>query len=410
MDNKLTLIELRGNKDSDKSLILFDYWRYCEIATVVFVIMSLISATIDYEINFSPYRTYNNCYEEYNENLNLRWITFSTSFASIFFVVLGTYSQYKWEDYLYITDPRCRPFKNERYYLKPIFEILLLLIFPYSGVKSTSFLAYGLKEGWVDICYSISELLFSVMWLRFYFILKVVLSYSDYVSHVAKRFAIENQVKSGFIFAFKCMFNTDPLKMIVFFIGIPAIIVIGMMTRVFERPLIFLSLQDWVNPITAVWFSYSTMMLGVYGDFYPLSTYGRLVNVVAYIIGTLFFVLIFVNMQNQAFLTKRQRRAFNDISLMNDAANVIKYSISYYGSVKNYEISMIPKARLLQEKMRIFKENKIELYNMTRQRELDVVQLRVSMRKCRKIMSRIYSKMEITTRLINAKIESSNNF
>ena len=112
-----------------------------------------------------------------------------------------------------------------------------------------------------------------------------------------------------------------------------------MITRIYERPLIFLSKQDWVNPVTAIWFSYSTMMLGVYGDYYPLSVYGRIVNLVAYIIGTLFFAMIFSNMENQIYLTNKQRKAFNDISLMNEAANIIKSSFKYMLSIRKNENS-----------------------------------------------------------------------
>ena len=103
---KSTLIELGANKKTDKSLILFVFWRRCEIGVAFFVVLSLISSAIDYEINFSPYRDYGNCMEEYNEISNLRWMTFASSMSAIALVLIGTYSQYLWEDYLYITDFR----------------------------------------------------------------------------------------------------------------------------------------------------------------------------------------------------------------------------------------------------------------------------------------------------------------
>ena len=402
-----TLLELKSSKDSDKSLQLFAFWRYSEIATVFFVVLSLISSTIDYELNYSSYRTYNNCYEEYTENINLRWLTFSSSIAAIISLLLGTYAFYLWEDYLYITDPRCRPHKFKRNYLKLVLEVLLLSIFPYAHLRYTIYQSYGVNEGFVFICYSIDEILYSIMWFRFYFILKLASSYSPFASHVARRLAIQNNAKTGFVFAFKCMFKSNPMLMIIFFIGIPTIIVIGMITRVYERPLIFLSAQDWVNPITAVWFSYSTMMLGVYGDFYPLSLYGRLTNFVAYMIGTLFFVMIFVNMQNQAFLSKRQRRAFNEISLMNEAADVIKCGMRYYISIKNYQVTIEHNFMEFHEKMVIFKNKRRDLFNMTRQRELDAVELRFSLRKSKKNMDKLYRKLEVVSHLINQKLNSN---
>lgn len=400
---KATLVQIRANESTDRSVNLIRLWKHCEVATAIFVVVSVGASAADYEINFSPYRTYKNCYEEYHEDKNLRWITFGSSLAAILFVLIGAYTKRQWEEYINITDSGFDSQKRKKIHWRTVFEVILLCIFPYFDLRSETFEPYGVNEGFTDICYSLSELLYSIMWLRFYFILKAVSSHSQYVSHVAHRAAIENKVKPGIIFSFKAMFKSNPMAMIVFFIGFPAIIVIGMMMRVYERPLIFLSNQDWVNPITAVWFSYSTMMLGVYGDYFPFSLVGRLVNVVAYLIGTLFFVMIFVNMQNQTYLTKRQHKAFHDISLIPDAANVVKRCIIYNYYRSRHDFKRFRTFHAMKATLAKFKTKRHRLHSMSRQKELDKVELMRSITKSQKLMNRIYTKIGVVQQLIDIK-------
>lgn len=398
-----TLGELGKYKNPKNNKGLFDFWRFCEKATAFFVIISLVSSTIDYEINYSPYRDYRNCYEEYKESATLRWLTFASSVCAIIFVVLGAYSEILWEEYLYSIDPRCRPEVQKRKYRRLAFEIILLMIFPYSNINAQINVPYGIRESYIFICFDLFEILYAIMWIRLYFLVKIYLSYSPYVSHVARRVITENKLKPGLAFTFKCMFKTNPMTMIIFFIGIPCILTLGMMSRVFERPLIFLSNQDWVNPITAVWVSYSTMMIGVYGDYFPLSLFGRLTNVACYLVGTVFFVLILANMEKQAFLSKKQRRAFNDISLMKKAADLIKYSMKYYYLANRnspMKTSIFVKFR---QKLVTFKNKRWDLFDKARQSDLDSVKLKKKLRKMRKNIDKIHEKVEIVSKLLETK-------
>jgi hypothetical protein len=305
-----TFAGLYTNKNTDKSSKLLEFWRFCNVAVAILVLISLLASTISYETNYENGRRNNDCFEQYSSMLLFQWVTFLASIGGIIFVVLGNYTKSLWEEYLVAVDSRFQPFRVKRKYLKLAFEVLLLAIMPYSGLDFHLSEYYGVNEGFLEVCYGISEVLYSLMWLRFYFILKVFLSHPNYVNRVNERITTQCKVKPGLVFTFKSLFKTQPMVMIIFFIGVPSIIVVGMAFRVFERPWIFISNQDWTNPITAVWFSYSTMMLGIYGNYYPLSTYGRIINVVAYLIGTLFFTLIFVNMENQTYLTRKQRKAF----------------------------------------------------------------------------------------------------
>lgn len=400
---KSTLAEIQDNENTDVSVNLLNLWRNCELGTALFAVFSIFFSTIDYEANFSPYRDYKNCFQEYENDNYFRWITLGCSLAAIVLIFASYYTQYHWEDYLRIIDPTCEFIKNKGFYVKPTLEIALLLIFPYPNVNLEIYEAYGLNTHYIDICYNLFELVYSFMWLRLYFLLKLILNFSPYVGHVARRSTIENRVKYGIVFAFKCLFKSHPMLMIIFCIGLPSIIAIGMMTRIYERPLIKLSNQDWENPIIAIWFSYSSMMLGVYGDYYPLSTLGRTINVISYLIGTLFFVLIFVNMENQTYLTRKQRKAFNDIELMPHAADLIKASIRYCISLKIGGIAKKKALAMMNKKLIKFRFKRKYLLDMPRHRDLDMVVLMRRFRKQKKNMDRIYRKMEEVVHLINKK-------
>lgn len=400
---KSTLTEIQENSSTDKSVNLLQLWRNCELATAFFSILSVISSLIDYEYNFSYYRDYNNCKQTNSEDSDLRWVTFFSSLSAIICVLIGTYTQYQWEDYLFLTDPSCEYEKTKRFFLRPALEIGLLLVFPYPRINFKIYEPYGINSGYIHICYNYFELVYSFMWLRLYFILKIILDFSPYVGHVARRATLENKVKIGIVFAFKCLFKSHPMMMIVFFIGIPSIVACGMMTRTYERPLIDLSKQDWENPIIAIWFSYSSMMLGVYGDNFPLSILGKTSNVFSYIIGTLFFVLIFVNMENQTYLTRKQRKAFNDISIMTEAADTIKFSIKYLIASKIGGSSRIKAMKEFRKRLTKFSHKRKYLLDMPRHRDLDFVDLMRKIRKMRKNMDRVHNKLGIAVQLINKK-------
>lgn len=400
---KSTLAEIQNNEKTDRSVNLLKLWRNCEFGTAFFAVISVFISTIDYETNFSPYRDYHNCNLEYRTDQHLRWISLGCSLAAVVFVMASSYAQYQWEDYLLITDETCKFVKTKRFFIKPLLEVAILIVFPYPYMDLEIYEPYGLNTHYIDICYNLVELIYSIMWLRFYFLVKIILDFSPYVGHVARRATIENRVKYGIVFAFKCMFKSNPMFMIIFTIGFPSIIAAGMMTRVYERPLIKLSKQDWENPIIAIWFSYSSMMLGVYGDFYPLSFLGRTTNVVSYLIGTLFFVLIFVNMENQTYLSRKQRKAFNDIELIPSAANLIKASIRYYISSNIGGLSKKKALDELNKRLLKFRYKRKYLLDMPRQRDLDMIVLMRRFRKQKKNMDRIYRKIEEVVHLINKK-------
>jgi hypothetical protein len=400
---KSTLTEIQENETTDKSVNLLQLWRSSELGAAFFAILSMISATIDYEYNFSPYREYHNCRHGSTEDSDLRWVTCFSSFAGIVFVLLGTYTHYQWEDYILLIDQTSEYKTSKKFLLRPVLEILLFMVFPYPKVNFKVYENHGINEHYIQICYNYSELVYSFMWLRLYFVLKIVLDYSPFVGHVARRATLENRVKNGIAFSFKCLFRSDPMMMIVFFIGIPSIVACGMMTRTYERPLIDLSQQDWENPVIAIWFSYSSMMLGVYGDNYPFSTMGKTTNVFSYIIGTLFFVLIFVNMENQTYLTRKQRKAFNDISITIEAANTIKSSIKFYIASKIGGSSRREALKHFQKNLTQFSHKRKYLLDMPRHRDLDIVDLMRKIRKMRRNMDRVHSKLAVAVQLINKK-------
>ena len=145
------------------------------------------------------------------------------------------------------------------------------------------------------------------------------------------------------------------------------------------------------------------MMIGVYGDYFPLSLFGRLTNVACYLVGTVFFVLILANMEKQAFLSKKQRRAFNDISLMKKAADLIKYSMKYYYLANRnspMKTSIFVKFR---QKLVTFKNKRWDLFDKARQSDLDSVKLKKKLRKMRKNIDKIHEKVGIVSKLLETK-------
>ena len=69
---------------------LFENWRSCEIVSAGFAVLSLVFATLDYELYYSNSRTYSNCSVE--ETLDtFRFLILICSIVALFFLIMRHY-------------------------------------------------------------------------------------------------------------------------------------------------------------------------------------------------------------------------------------------------------------------------------------------------------------------------------
>lgn len=93
-----------------------------------------------------------------------------------------------------------------------MFEILLLLIFPYPGFeyyltfhhRVTKTLQDVINHEVIEYKYFLSDFLFAIMFFRILFGIRAFYNYSIYMDAFSRRLCDENQVNSSTRFVMKC--------------------------------------------------------------------------------------------------------------------------------------------------------------------------------------------------------------
>lgn len=135
---------------------------------------------------------------------------------------------------------------------KRIVEIVVLLVctYPFVTVNFQSPLRYKFRT--YNVCYSLNDFLYYFMFLRFILLYKAVMSFTPYQNHLARSSCLNNNVKANARFAFRCMIFQHPTKVILLLLVIPSVIVLGIMVRIFERPLNDITDIDFGDPLNAI--------------------------------------------------------------------------------------------------------------------------------------------------------------
>lgn len=349
--SKYTLRDLLITKPSDDgvgvSKLLFNEWRSCEMLSAIFAFVGLVVATLDYEFSFSHTRNHENCEENHVNKEFLREIIATTTFASFFFLVQRDNKKAQWEKYLIATEPTImtlicdypvqitRKMKNTLSFSR-IIEIIILFVFPYPYLNIPVYIPYRYHGNTIKICYTLSEFLYIFMVLRLIFLYRAVINYTPYQNHLARSFCLKYNVKANVRFVFKCLVTQHPLNAIVFLLVIPSMIICGSMLRIFERPMMDISHQDFQNPLNAIWCMFAAMSSVGYGDIFPTGYLGRIMAVVGYTLGTVFLSLIIITLQKHADFSTNQSNAFASISKTKSAARTIQAGLLYSICIRNF--------------------------------------------------------------------------
>ena len=403
---------------------LFENWRSCELVAAGFANLALVFATLDYELYFSDDRSHNNCKTKSDLD-TFRYLVVVCSFVGLYFLVLRHYHKSAWKEYLLklegtsmvsktFADEFVKKYKKRARLLKPVFflEIILLVIQPYPGLQTKVYLPFKYQNDYMSTCYTLSELFYCFMFLRLLLLMRAIANYTPYENYVARRYCHRYNVKPNMRFSFKCMMKMYPMPIVIFVIGIPSMIILGCMVRIFERPLIDLSLKEWDDPLNGIWFMFATMSTIGYGDYIPISYYGRTVAVFGYIVGGFIFALIMVSVQKEISLSENQTKAFTTVLLTDRAARTIQAFMKYI--IKKKRLSdQHPNTKKkfvkLKQKIKLFKLKKEELEELHTQNDYEIIQLKKSVKSIREEISEVYRKINILAGLATGKMKGPIN-
>jgi hypothetical protein len=136
--------------------------------------------------------------------------------------------------------------------------------------------------------------MYCIIFLRVYWVWRVYFNYSLWMSEKAYHVCIHCYCKGGKMFAIKAEMKERPFLML-FIIFFSSIVIFGFSLRAIERcydnePIP----QDWESMWNGMWCIIITMTTVGYGDYYPQTTFGRILGVLACLWGNFLISLIVV--------------------------------------------------------------------------------------------------------------------
>ncbi len=172
-------------------------------------------------------------------------------------------------------------------------EVFLSLITPYPFLIGLTYSA-NYPDMDAKVVYYINDLLLCLsMFIRIQIIARFSLTcLTDYMEPRAKRVCSMHGVEASFMYAVKAVMKAKPYS----FLAISLLVSVsipGYCLRIFEKPLIPFSGQNFDYLPNCYWCMIITMTTVGYGDFYPVSQEGRLIAIAVSLWGV-FIVSIFV--------------------------------------------------------------------------------------------------------------------
>jgi hypothetical protein len=192
----------------------------------------------------------------------------------------------------------------------------------------------GLQLG-ISYAYNFNAFISVLSIFKLFFVFRVFTFFSRWCSDTAIAVCNKYKVKAGSHFAIKAEMRKRPLHILSFLLVITTCL-LAFAIRTFEYGVYepkrnnIKGSTDLQSLMNCFWLVIVTMTTVGYGDFYPRSHLGRLVGVLACIIGMLLLSLIVVSLGSISEFTPDEKKAFSklkkllaDDNMENKAANVI---------------------------------------------------------------------------------------
>jgi len=171
------------------------------------------------------------------------------------------------------------------------------------------------------ICIPYSSFLSSLTFIRFYFILKLFKHMTKWTSTSSEHVCDKYVCKADTKFAFKAFQKENPF-FILLVIFVSTCVCFGLCLRTYELywweyKKDFPRYQDWEYILNSMWCIFVSMTSVGYGDYFAKTLAGRLVTIIACIIGNYFVSMMMVFMTQKSGLNENEKKAYNLISRLN---------------------------------------------------------------------------------------------
>jgi len=190
------------------------------------------------------------------------------------------------------------------------------------------------------IVYLLSEILFVLMSVRIYFLIRCVLSYCEFMDAFSKKICRGYGFETGVKFTIKCqiMINPESTVMCIFF---ATVFIFAYLIRIFEMPYFRASKPG--DPVfdsffNAIWFTVITLTTIGYGDISPGTQPGMLLTILLAFWGALLLSLLVVTVSSIFNLDEDQQMALRHLRITRQAAKTILTGLKYYVAKKRMHL------------------------------------------------------------------------
>jgi len=172
-----------------------------------------------------------------------------------------------------------------------IFEIIINMLAPYwffKGIKYTE----EHPDAEVTLTYEFNDLLLCFSFIRLYLPIKLYLYSTEFINPRSHRVCRANGCEASSLFAIKCLVQQRPYAMLISSLML-SVVVFGYQLKIFEGPMSDYSGMNFKNFNNCMWNVVITLSSAGYGEFYPVTFFGRIIGVIICFWGV-FIVSMFV--------------------------------------------------------------------------------------------------------------------
>jgi hypothetical protein len=376
-------VMLKTQQKLKVALELQSRWRVCELLSALFGALGIVFATVDYERRYADDRLHDHCVERHGVSEEFRWLDFWCTAAALVLLLLRHRVKLEWVQYqserpniVWVMKGRfskTASARNRRFLtLGLVLEVAILLVFPYPYISGC--FSMTLRRPMVSdpsrftltsVEYLNAELLYVLMFLRLYFVIRAFFNYGEYMDNHARMICSQHGVKANMRFSARALVKSSPIFMVIMFV-LPTSFIFAIFIRVFERPYMDISLQDFNTFYNSVWLSIMTMTTIAYGDITPHTHLGRTCALMVGIWGLFGFSTV-VFILNQSFqLSRNQTKAFEAILKTRKAASAIIAFMLYSRAIKRfgrYHEETLASRHTLTDRLTEFHKERLDLTN-----------------------------------------------
>ena len=167
--------------------------------------------------------------------------------------------------------------------------------------------------------------------LRAYLLLKYFAFNSTWAKSNVEKICNDFHTEGGISFAIKAELKENPYTLVLVALSI-SIFIFGYAMRnielAFSEPKEKFMIFDWTNTFNGFWCIVMTILTVGYGDFYPQTTLGKIIAVLACVWGTILISLMVVSMTFSVEFSPQEEKAFAEIKRNKMQITLKKYAMT----------------------------------------------------------------------------------